>query len=191
MKKIIALLMAVVLCFAFCACGGVNEDMEIEIDENMAEEDVVIAAMKAFVTGDLYDALVASYEEKTGTAGREFTVTRATEYNIPDLEGKAYHLMMMNADADVYSEPDNCFFDRVILMVDMETGKVYDNYYCLNVGSYMGQMETEEDVLTYCMAVYNSYLMDCNEGIMTSAESGETHVELTDAEIAEINAAIK
>ena len=35
---------------------------------------------------------------------------------VPDLEGKAYHLMMMNADADVYSEPDNCFFDRVILM---------------------------------------------------------------------------
>lgn len=191
MKKLIALLLTAVLCFALCACGGGNTDMEIELNDDMTGEDVVIASMKAFMEGELYDKLVGGYEEMTGETGREFTVTRATEYQIPDLEGKAYHLMMMNADADVYSEPDNCFFDRVILMVDMETGKVYDNYYCLNVGSYMGQMETEEDVLTYCMAVYNSYLMDCNEGIMTSAESDETHVELSADEIAAINEAIK
>lgn len=191
MKKLIALLLTAVLCFALCACGGGNTDMEIELNDDMTGEDVVIASMKAFMEGELYDKLVGGYEEMTGETGREFTVTRATEYQIPDLEGKAYHLMMMNADADVYSEPDNCFFDRVILMVDMETGKVYDNYYCLNVGSYMGQMETEEDVLTYCMAVYNSYLMDCNEGIMTSAESDETHVELSADEIASINEAIK
>ena len=191
MKKLIALLLTAVLCFAFCACGGGNTDMEIELNDDMTGEDVVIASMKAFMEGELYDKLVGGYEEMTGETGREFTVTRATEYQIPDLEGKAYHLMMMNADADVYSEPDNCFFDRVILMVDMETGKVYDNYYCLNVNSYMGQMETEEDVLTYCMAVYNSYLMDCNDGIMTSAESDETHVELSSDEIAAINQAIK
>ena len=191
MKKLIALLLTAVLCFAFCACGGGSTEMEIELNDDMTGEDVVIASMKAFMDGDLYDKLVGSYEEMTGEAGREFTVTRATEYQIPDLEGKAYHLMMMNADADVYSEPDNCFFDRVILMVDMETGKVYDNYYCLNVSSYIGQMETEEDVLTYCMAVYNSYLMDCNDGIMTSAESDETHVELSADEIAAINEAIR
>ncbi len=55
----------------------------------------------------------------------------------------------------------------------------------------MRQMETEEDVLTYCMSVYNSYLMDYNDGIMTSADSDETHTELSAEEIAEINEAIK
>lgn len=191
MKKLIALLLTAALCFAFCACGGGSTEMEIEVNEDMTGEDVVISAMQAFKTSELYDKLIVGYEERTGEKGREFTVTRATEYQIPDLEGKDYHLMMMNADADVYSEPDNCFYDRVILMVDMETGKVYDNYYCLNVASYTVQMETEEDVLTYCMSVYNSYLMGYNDGIMTSADSDETHTELSAEEIAEINEAVQ
>lgn len=191
MKKLTALLLTAVLCFALCACGGVNQDMEIELNDTMTDEDVVVSALKAFMEGDLYDALVGSYEERSGQEGIGFTVTRATEYQIPDLNGKAYHLMLMNADAMVYSEPDDCYFDRVILMVDMETGKVYDNYYCLNTGAYMGQMETEEDILTYCMSVYNSYLMGCNYGVMTSEDSGEIHVDLSAEEITAINEAIK
>ncbi len=122
MKKFFAAFLAAVLCLSFCACGNSGDDMEIEVNEDMAGEDVVISAMQAFMTSELYDKLIVGYEEQTGEKGREFTVTRATEYQIPDLEGKAYHLMMMNADADVYSEPNNCFYDRVILMVDMGQG---------------------------------------------------------------------
>ena len=109
MKKVLAVFLATVLCLSFCACGNSGDDMEIEVNEDMAGEDVVISAMQAFMTSELHDKLIVGYEEQTGEKGREFTVTRATEYQIPDLEGKAYHLMMMNADADVYSEPNNCF----------------------------------------------------------------------------------
>ena len=165
--------------------------MDIEITPDMEQDDVAVAALKAFKNSDLYEKLVDGYEKNSGQQSNGFTITRATEYIIPDLKGEAYHLLMVNADAMVYSEPDRAYFDRVILLVDLETGKVYDNYYCLNVGSYRGQMETEEDILTYCMAVYNSYLMDCNEGIMTSADSDETHWDLTEEEIAEINAAVQ
>ena len=190
MKKIFAVIMIAVLCFALCACGGGDQTMDIEITPDMEQEDVAVAALKAFKNSDLYEKLVEGYEKNSGQPGNGFTITRATEYTIPDLNGKAYHLLMVNADAMVYSEPNKAFFDRVILLVDLDTGKVYDNYYCLNVGSYMGEMENEEDVLTYCMAVYNSYLMDCNEGIMTSADSDEAHWDLTAEEIAAINEAI-
>ncbi len=192
MKKVFAVFLAAVLCLAFCACGGDGDPtMEIEITQDMEQDDVAVAALKEFKNSSLYEKLVDGYEKNSGNEGNGFTITRATEYSIPELEGKAYHLLMINADAMVYSEPDGCYFDRVILMVDLDNGNVYDNYYCLNTASYMGQMETEEDILTYCMAVYNSYLLDCNEGIMTSAESDETHRDLTADEIAEINAAIQ
>ncbi|MBP0962698.1 MAG: hypothetical protein J6Q99_00145 [Oscillospiraceae bacterium] len=198
MKKFIAILLMLSMVLTLAACGGTapqntpapeTEDevpapqANIEIAEDAENEDIAIAALKAFLAEDIYGKLVGDFEETTQQEARSLEITAATEYTIPDLEGEEMHLLMVNGAADVLH--NDAIYDRIILLVDLETGAVYDQY-SIDMNSFDGNLSTYEGKVKYCIGCYNSYLMGDNDGFMTNPEL-EVKTDLSAEEIVAIN----
>jgi hypothetical protein len=198
MKKMIAVLLVLLMVLAMTACGGNTAAQEasepevpapqatIEIAQDAESDDIAVAALKAFLAEDVYGKLVGDFEEVTQQEARQLEITAAAEYSIPDLEGEEMHLLMVNGAADVLH--NDAIYDRIILLVDLETGAVYDQY-SIDINSFDGNMSTYEGKVKYCLGCYNSYLMGDNDGIMTNPET-EVKTDLSAEEIAAINEAI-
>ena len=203
MKKFIAVLLMLSMMLSLAACGGSTEaqpetpapeaeapapQATIEIAEDAGNQDIAITALQAFLAEDVYGTLVADFEEATQQPARELEITAATEYTIPDFEGTDMHLLMVNGAADVLTQ-DDTIYDRIILLVDLDTGAVYDQY-SMDIFNFTGDTSDYEGKVRYCLNVYNGYLMGNNDGFMTSPQT-EVKTDLTAEEIAAINQAIR
>ena len=196
---LVVLSLLTILSFASCAAskdevGNYAPEAEapapqatIEIAEDAENDDIAVAALKAFLAEDVYGKLVGDFEEITGQQARELEITAATEYTIPDFEGAEMHLLMVNGAADVLH--NDAILDRIILLVDLDTGAVYDQY-SIDMDSFDGNLSTYEGKVKYCLGCYNSYLMGNNDGIMTNPVT-EVKTDLSAEEIAAINEAIR
>ena len=203
MKKIVAVLLMLSMVLTLAACGGSSAPQStpepetedtvptpqaaIEIAEDAQNEDIAVAALKAFLAEDIYGKMVGDFEAMTGTKARELEITSASEYTIPDFEGTQMHLLMVYGKADVVH--DDGAFDSMILLVDLDTGAVYDQY-SMDIFNFTGDTSTPEGRIRYCLNVYDSYLMGNNDGYMTSPKL-EVKTDLSADEIAAINAAIR
>ena len=201
MKKMLAVLLVLLMVLVMAACGGTAEPQNtpepetevpapqatIEIAADAANDDIAVAALKAFLAEDIYGKLVSDFEEVTQQQARPLEITAATEYSIPDLEGEEMHLLMVNGVADVLH--NDAILDRIILLVDLDTGAVYDQY-SIDMDSFDGNLSTYEGKVKYCLGCYNSYLMGNNDGIMTNPAT-EVKTDLSAEEIAAINEAIR
>ena len=127
MKKCLALLLAMMMCFALVSCGGEVTDMEVN-GENTTVSDFLITTLREYMESDGYLARKQVFEDSFGCAAKDLTVTKVIEIVAGDLGENqiSVHFLAVKADCDYGTE--NGFFANILLVVDYETGEVYDEF---------------------------------------------------------------
>ena len=145
MKKLIALLLAVVLCFGLVACG--SKTLGEEVKGGMTDEHVAMVtdAVKAYMETDNYAALV----EMTEFSG----VASAIYYQADGaVEGINLELILIELamDREIVGSAGT-------LVIDLRDGVCYDEQ-ALDMGNYMGQMDGYEDLMKMTYGGFYSWL---------------------------------
>ena len=174
MKKYIAMLLALVLCFGLAACG--EKTLGEEVSGGMTEEHVAIVGevVKEYMETDNYKALAERTECKGVKSAMYYQADGA-------VEGINLELILVALDMDA----DIVGWDR-LLVVDLVDGSAYDAA-ALDMNNYMGEAETYEDLTKMVFGGYDSFLQGRNPAIMTELE---VRTPATAPQIESINAAL-
>ena len=211
MKKWIALLLAAVLCLSLAVRGGekdasisseppVNTVVEEKNDVSVSSEppanivvdgkeisakDFLIEYLSAYVQSDEYLARTAAFEEEFGKDAQPFAVTYAFELKLDGWgsENQPLHFFMVKANCDSFV--DGGGYDSVTMAIDYDTGTVYDQFSVDE--SWMEKSEKEQDIY---IAVAGGCFVDAFYNGEPIFVDSETHIPLSDSDIAEINQAL-
>ncbi|MDD5863817.1 MAG: hypothetical protein PUD80_04165 [Firmicutes bacterium] len=190
MKKGIALLLAAVMALSLCACGGAKEATEtaapIVVDgAEVSAKDFLIEHLSAYIQSDGYLARKAAFEEEFGQEAQPFAVTYAFELKLDGWgsENQPLHFFMVKANCDSFV--DGGGYDSVTMAIDYDTGTVYDQFSVDE--SWMEKSEKEQAI--YIAAAGGCFGVANYNGEPIFVDS-ETHILLSDSDIAEINQAL-
>ena len=187
MKKWIALLLAAVLCLSLAACGGKEETpANIVVDGNeISAKDYLIEHLSAYIQSDDYVARKTEFENTFGQEAQPFTVTNAFELKMDNYgnEGISIHFFMVKANCNYCV--DGGSGDSMTMAIDYDTGTVYDQF-SVNE-SWMEKGNKEEAI---CVAVATGCFGSSDYNGDPIYNDSETHIPLSDSDIAEINEAL-
>ena len=134
MKKILALLLAAVLCLSLAACGGKNDTSvssdapaNIVVDgKEISAKDFLIEHLSAYIQSDEYLARTAEFEKTFGQEAQPFAVTYAFELKLDGWgsENQPLHFFMVKANCNYCMDSGSA--DSMIMAIDYDTGTVYD-----------------------------------------------------------------
>ena len=187
MKKIFALLLAVVMCFSLAACGG-EKVSDVEVNgESVSITDFLIEHLKEYTNTEDFANREEQYTANFGAAETPFTVTRAIELKVDGLgeSNMSIHYLLVKADW-WYVMDDGNANDNILIIVNYDTGEVID------------QLMADESWLedTESMDYWNYVML--NGALVGSGYDGgvividsETRTELSEKDIAKINEAIQ
>ena len=196
MKRLLALLLAAVMCLSLAACGGKkdeNTDVSGESDapanivvdgKEISAKDFLIEYLSAYIQSEGYMARKAAFEENFGQETQPFAVTYAFELKLDDFgsEHLTLHFFMVKANCDSFV--DGVSYDSVTMAIDYDTGTVYDQFSVDE--SWMEKSEKEEAIYRAADGYFKS--ADYNdEPILVDSE---IHIPLSDSDIAEVNQAL-
>lgn len=184
------LVLAAALCLSL-AVRGWEYDGEppanIVVDgKEISARDFLIAHLSAYMQSDGYLARTAEFEKELGRQAQPFAVTYAFELKVDGWgrENQPLHFFMVKANCDSFV--DGILYDSVTMAIDYDTGTVYDRYSVDE--SWMGKSEKEQ-------AIYIAAEGGCFPDNYYSGEpifmDSETHIPLSDSDIAEINQALR
>ena len=197
MKKLIALLLAAIMCLSLAACGskkGENTGVSGESDapanivvdgKEVSAKDFLIEHLSAYIQSEAYLARKAAFEENFAQEAQPFAVTYAFELKVDDFgsEHLTLHFFMVKANCDSFS--DSGTFDTVTMAIDYDTGTVYDQFSVDE--SWMEKSEKEQ-------AIYIAAAGGCFGNADYNGEpifvDSEIHIPLSDSDIAEVNQAL-
>ena len=202
MKRWIAVLSAAVLCLSLAVCGGKNDasvssdtpansvssdtPANIVVDgKEISAKDFLIEHLNAYIQSDEYLARTAEFEKAFGQEAQPFAVTYAFELKLDGwgMENQSLHFFMVKANCDSFV--DSVGYDSVTMAIDYDTGTVYDRFSVDE--SWMEKGEKEQ-------AIYIAAAGGCFKGAFYNGEpifmGSETHIPLSDSDIAEINQAL-
>ena len=186
MKKLIALLLAAVLCLSLAACGVKNDaPTDIVVDgKETSVKDFLIEHLSEYIQSDAYLKREKDFEDIFREA-RDFTVTRVIEVSADGLGANnlSVHFLAVKADCD-WAVDGNGYSD-ILLVADYNSGNVYDEF--MADDSWQnddGSMEQQIWYMLHGPLVGSGY-----EGGTIITDS-ETHTELSASDIAEINQAL-
>lgn len=198
MKKILALLLVSIMALSLVACGGNNANAETNDNQtsqtetsnesNLTEQQqMVVDATNQVLASDSFKEIVSAYEEASQSEAKEPKVVQAIDYQLDDFNGYKVDVMLIKLQADVMY--DNAFYKDFQILVDKESGEVYDKV-SLNVAewsnSFDGTCKSEEDVKPMLLMCYS--FLEQNGLLWTDSE---TLVELTEADLEVINNNLK
>lgn len=193
MKKWITLLLAAVLCLSLAACGGKNDTSvssdapaNIVVDgKEISAKDFLIEHLSAYIQSDEYLARTAEFKKTFGQEAQPFVVTYAFELKLDGWvsENQPLHFFMVKANCDSFV--DGGCYDSVTMAIDYDTGTVYDQFSVDE--SWMEKSEKEEAIY---IAVEGGCFGDANYNGEPIFVDSETHILLSDSDIAEINQAL-
>ena len=193
MKKWIAPLLAAVLCLSLAACGGKNDasassdaPANIVVDgKEISARDFLIEHLSAYIQSDGYLARTAEFEKTFGQEAQPFAVTYAFELKLDGWgsENQPLHFFMVKANCDSFV--DGGGYDSVTMAIDYNTGTVYDQFSVDE--SWMEKSEKEQTI--YVAAAGGCFSSSDYNGEPIFVDS-ETHIPLSDSDIAEINEAL-
>ena len=193
MKKILALLLAAVLCLSLAACGGKNDTSvssdapaNIVVDgQEVSAKDFLIEYLSAYIQSDEYLARTAAFEEAFGKDAQPFAVTYAFELQLDGWgsENQPMRFFMVKANCDSFV--DDTWLDSVTMAIDYDTGTVYDQYSVDE--SWLEKSEKEQAI--YIAAGGGCFGNPNYNGEPIFLDS-EVHIPLSDSDIAEINEAL-
>ena len=192
----------------FCGCGGMSlgfqkagfcilagfEHWDAAIScykKNFTHpvEDVDLSNVEAAVkAGDkaAAEAMIAEFEKELGRQAQSFAVTYAFELKVDGWgkENQPLHFFMVKANCNSFV--DGVIYDSVTMAIDYDTGAVYDRYSVDE--SWMEKSEKEQAI--YIAAEGGCFPDEFYSGEPIFVDS-ETHISLSDSDIAEINQALR
>ena len=132
------------------------------------------------------EAMIAEFEKELGRQAQPFAVTYAFELKLDGWgkENQPLHFFMVKANCNSFV--DGVIYDSVTMAIDYDTGAVYDRYSVDE--SWLEKSEKEQ-------AIYIAAEGGCFPDNYYSGEpifmDSETHISLSDSDIAEINQALR
>lgn len=199
MKKLVALLLVAVIILSLVGCGK-KEPTPAPIIVNGKEVDVtdfLIEHLSEYVQSEGYLQREKRYEDMTGNNAPPLTVTKVLEVNAWDLgmDMISVHFLAVKADC-MFAVDENGIYDSILLVVDYETGEVYDEFTI--DPSYQAMDNTKEHELWLMLngplvgAGYDGcpILGGAYDGDGNLVRETETRVELSAKDIVKINEAL-
>lgn len=199
MKKALSLILACVVIISLCACGKKNDTpAPIVVDgKEVSVTDFLIDHLREYIRSEDYLERENRYIELTGNKAFPFTVTNVIDLNAWDLgpDRISVHFLAVKADC-MFSVDENGVYDSILLVVDYETGEVYDEFTI--DPSYQTMDHSKEHELWVMLngplvgAGYTGgpilgFSCDDNGNVIREFE---TRVELSEKEIKKINEAL-
>ena len=203
MKKIIFLVLAVIACFSFVGCGGIDgsgesfaavtdkkvtEVMPIAVDgTEVSVKDFLIENLSEYIDSDGFKEIQQAFRDGLGKEPEPLKVTNVIEYA---LEGKYtnsidMHFLLIQADFQWGVLSDSWYGNSMMLLADYDTGKVYDP--TMVDESWCKESGSKEYWIYFMLNCY--YSAEPYDGRMLLNEA-EIQRVLTQDDIAEINAAL-
>ncbi len=184
MKRFIALILALTLCFSLVACSEPNN---IVIDgTETTVTDFLIENLGAYIQSEDYLAREACFEEVMHSEAIPFTVTKVIEISAENFDSNqmSVHFLAVKADCD-WATGVGDIYGNTLLVADYNTGKVYDAF--MADESWLYKDGTMEQQIYYML---NGPL--CGSGYKggTIIAKGEKRTELSAGEITKINTAL-
>lgn len=147
-------------------------------------KDFLIAYLSNYIQSDAYLARTAKFEQAVDRKAQPFAVKFAFELKLDGWgsENQPLHFFVVKANCDSFV--DGIAYDYFTMAIDYDTGTVYDQSSVDE--SWMEKSEKEQAIY---MAV-NGYIVDMNYNGEPIFVDSETHIPLSDSDIAEINQAL-
>ena len=187
-------LAAAVLCPSLAVRGGEKDasissepPANIVVDgEEISAKAFLIAHLSAYMQSDAYLARAAEFEKATARQAQPIAVTYAFELKLDGWgkENQSLHFFMVKANCDSFV--DGILYDSVTMAIDYDTGTVYDQFSVDE--SWMEKSEKEQDIY---IAAEGGCFGDVNYNGEPIFVDSETHIPLSDSDIAEINQALR
>lgn len=150
--------------------------------KEISAKDFLIEHLNAYLQSDAYLARKAAFEENSGRKAPPFAVTYAFELKLDNFGSEQLSLHFFMVKAKCASFVDGIAYDSVTMAIDYDTGTVYDQYSVDE--SWMEKSEKEQ-------AIYIAAAGGCFKDAFYNGEpiftDSETHIPLSDSDIAEIN----
>ena len=192
MKRLSALLLALVTALSLCACGGKNDAnanepsaAPIVVDgKETSVKEFLIEHLSAYIQSDAYIQREKDFEGIFGDA-RDFAVTRVIEISADNLgeNSLSVHFLAVKADCDF--AVDGGSYDNILLIVDYTNGNVYDEF--MVDDSWQNKNGSMEQQIWYML---HGALVGSGYDGGTIIVDSETRTELSESDIAEINQAL-
>ena len=169
--------------------ASVSSDMpaNIVVDGNeIPVKDFLIAYLSNYIQSGAYLARAAEFEKATARQAQPIAVTYAFELKLDGWgkENQSLHFFMVKANCDSFV--DGVIYDSVTMAIDYDTGAVYDRYSVDE--SWLEKSEKEQAI--YIAAEGGCFPDNYYSGEPIFSDS-ETHISLSDSDIAEINQALR
>ena len=154
--------------------------------KEISAKDFLIEHLNAYLQSDAYLARKAAFEENSGRKAPPFSVTYAFELKLDNFgsEQLSLHFFMVKANCDSFV--DGGGYDSVTMAIDYDTGTVYDQFSVDE--SWMEKSEKEQAIY---IAAEGGCFGDVNYNGEPIFVDSETHIPLSDSDIAEINQALR
>ena len=191
MKKLIALLLAAVMCLSLAACGGKKDESAVEDikinGESVSITDFLIERLKEYTSTEEFADREKRFADTFGAPDKPFTVTRAIELKADGLgeSNLSIHYLLVKADWQ-YATDDDFSDDNILIVVNYDTGEVLDQF--MAEESWLEDSEST-DYWNYIML--NGPLVGSGYDGGAIVTDSETRTELSESEIARINEAIQ
>ena len=133
MKKLIALLLAAVLCLSLAACGSKKDESAVENIEINGEKvsitDFLIERLKEYTSTEEFADREKRFADTFGAPDKPFTVTRAIELKADELgeSNLSIHYLLVKADWQ-YATDDDFSDNNILIVVNYDTGEVLDQF---------------------------------------------------------------
>lgn len=191
MKRTFSLMLALVLCLSLCACGAREESSTTEptpasivVDgEEVSVKGFLVEHLSEYIQSEAYLAREAAFEELFGTEAGSFAVTKVIELTAEGLGPNSISVHYLAVKADCDFAVDDCGFDNILLVVDYESGKVYDEF---TIDPSWETMDGSNEQQIWYMLHGPLVGSDYDGGAIII--DSEVRTELSVADIAEINA---
>ena len=182
MKKLIALLLALVVCLSLFGCGKKVDNIEVD-GQSVTAVDFLVEHLGTYIKSEGYVSREELFESCTESEAMPFTVTRVIEVSAKDLGEKniAVHFLAVKADCH-WAKGEGEIFSDILLVVDYETGEVYDEF--VLDPTWIDMNNTKEQQIAYML---NGPLVGAGYEGGTIIVDSEERVELTKSDIASIN----
>lgn len=198
MKKILALLLAAIMCLSLVACGGNGGNGEADGGDSSltAEQQLIVDAVKAEIQSEKFAEWQTLYKNEMGSDPKAPEVSAVMHYEIEDaefIEGEKIekidcYLIDITADVCNGASDGNTYTDSRYGLFVSSDGKMVIDSITVDALYFNGDTSTPEGRATYLLWIFGNMMNGTNEGSFLN--DSETVTEWSADEVAIINSNI-